>query len=645
MAVKFLGAGGASVTNFGPTADGKTFAGNAPAGASVAISTDGFSSTVATVTADASGLWAYTFGAAPAVGTVVSARAAVQADSTIPAPALTLQALVLSSSSATVGQAFSATISGRTAGSTLSLSGAGAAGLSISGTTVSGTPTTAGPVDLVETLAGATNSPRTTSGAASVSAAPALPTLPLPAGTRMAFHGDSQMHFSHQVTPGTGLSGPPASDLGVSSLGHGLIAQAHALDPRIDISTWYDPADPWYNAAGNSPRQFQGANQGIAADHLVNSPDITTINGGGIIPRLDYTLAKGAQLIFFEGGTNTIATGDNFVNSADYVIGKLDEGLKKIRAAGKWCIFTTIWPRSDFDAAKNNIRQAVNAWIKAQAGRDGVVGIMDAEAVLAPGGVLDQSMYQVDAGARVHLSPKGCFLVARDFLNPLIAQAVAAGSAFNKDQTVSNLLPATVYNLTGTGGLKPGGTGAVADGCRIGRSRGAGTYVAAKETISSGVFKQTFTFTSSGSDTLVNGFDFSLPAITAANIVGGALPAAGTWLRAHIAYEVLTAAEAVPITTLILKLTDSAAAADRAAVRALFDSFSTYGFLPHAGPDRSGWLSTPPLQIPADITFDQINLVAQTYIDGRIAQTVNPQIKFSKPILRAVTDPRPAWGY
>lgn len=170
MAVKFLGAGGASVTNFGPTADGKTFAGKAPAGASVAVSTDNFATTAATVIADPSGLWSYTFGAAPAVGTVVSARAAVQADSTVPPQALMLQALLLSSTAATVGQTFSATVSGRTAGSTLSLSGAGASGLSVSGTTVSGTPTSAGPVDLIETLAGAANSPRTTSGAATVSA-------------------------------------------------------------------------------------------------------------------------------------------------------------------------------------------------------------------------------------------------------------------------------------------------------------------------------------------------------------------------------------------------------------------------------------------------------------------------------------------
>lgn len=80
----------------------------------------------------------------------------------------TLGALTLSPNTATVGTAYTGTVSGKTANSTLALSGAGAAGLSVSGTTVSGTPTTSGPVNIVETLAGATGSPRTSSGVLTV---------------------------------------------------------------------------------------------------------------------------------------------------------------------------------------------------------------------------------------------------------------------------------------------------------------------------------------------------------------------------------------------------------------------------------------------------------------------------------------------
>lgn len=84
---------------------------------------------------------------------------------------VTLGPLSLSVNTGTVSSPLTATITGKSAGSTLALSGAGAAGLSISGTTVSGTPTTAGTVNIVETLAGATGSPRTSSGVLTISAA------------------------------------------------------------------------------------------------------------------------------------------------------------------------------------------------------------------------------------------------------------------------------------------------------------------------------------------------------------------------------------------------------------------------------------------------------------------------------------------
>lgn len=89
----------------------------------------------------------------------------------------TLNSLAVTPNSATVGAAFSGNVSGRTAGSTLALSGAGSAGLAINSSTgaITGTPTNSGTVDVVETLAGAIGSPRTSSAALSVAAA-ALPT-------------------------------------------------------------------------------------------------------------------------------------------------------------------------------------------------------------------------------------------------------------------------------------------------------------------------------------------------------------------------------------------------------------------------------------------------------------------------------------
>lgn len=83
-------------------------------------------------------------------------------------PAPTLNALTVSPSSATVGQAYSGAVSGKTSGSALSLSGAGASGLSVVGATISGTPTVSGAVNLIEALAGATNTPRPSNGVVTV---------------------------------------------------------------------------------------------------------------------------------------------------------------------------------------------------------------------------------------------------------------------------------------------------------------------------------------------------------------------------------------------------------------------------------------------------------------------------------------------
>ncbi|MCJ2107858.1 hypothetical protein MKK70_21255 [Methylobacterium sp. E-041] len=216
MAVKFLGAGGASVTNFGPSADGKTFMGKAPAGSTVSI-TDG--SQVGSPKADATGLWTYTFPSAPAVNATVTASAQVSAAFTVSAPATTLTALTVSSGTATIGTPYTGTVSGQTAGSTLSLSGTGAAGLSISGATISGTPTAAGSVNVVETLSGATNSPRTTSGLVTVTAAASVTLNALTISSGTATVGVAYTGTITGKTSGSTLSVSGAGSAGLTITG------------------------------------------------------------------------------------------------------------------------------------------------------------------------------------------------------------------------------------------------------------------------------------------------------------------------------------------------------------------------------------------------------------------------------------------
>lgn len=88
----------------------------------------------------------------------------------------TLNALTIAPSSSTVGSPYSGTIGNRTSGSTFALSGAGAPGLSVNNSTgaITGTPTASGPVNITETLAGASGSPRTTNGILNIVAAQAV---------------------------------------------------------------------------------------------------------------------------------------------------------------------------------------------------------------------------------------------------------------------------------------------------------------------------------------------------------------------------------------------------------------------------------------------------------------------------------------
>lgn len=121
-----------------------------------------------------------------------------------------LSALTVSPSTATIGSPYSGTISGLTAGSSIALTGAGAAGLSVTGSSITGTPTTAGGINLVETLAGATGSPRTTTGVVTVSAAASASsfsdTFTGADGTNLTAHTSDSGHTWSAVT-GTILIG------------------------------------------------------------------------------------------------------------------------------------------------------------------------------------------------------------------------------------------------------------------------------------------------------------------------------------------------------------------------------------------------------------------------------------------------------
>ncbi len=91
------------------------------------------------------------------------------------APAAALSALSLSPATATAGVPYSGTLSGVTAGSSITATSSDGTALAVSGTTVSATFATAGAytVTVVEALSGVSNSPRTSTALLTVSAASA----------------------------------------------------------------------------------------------------------------------------------------------------------------------------------------------------------------------------------------------------------------------------------------------------------------------------------------------------------------------------------------------------------------------------------------------------------------------------------------
>lgn len=159
----------------------------------------GTGSTVVPVTAGALSLEVTATG--PGGSTVATSAAVTVSAAPTPTPSPTLNALTVSPATATTGVAYSGSVTGRTADSTLSLTGAGAAGLTANNSTgaITGTPTTAGAVNVVETLAGATNSPRTSSNLITVAVASSLSIAGTPAPASVGTNGP----FAPTITGGT----------------------------------------------------------------------------------------------------------------------------------------------------------------------------------------------------------------------------------------------------------------------------------------------------------------------------------------------------------------------------------------------------------------------------------------------------------
>lgn len=279
---------------------------------------------------------------------------------------------------------------------------------------------------------------RVVHGTVTVTVRHPLAALPLPAGSKMPAIGDSQFGYNNYFGSPVG-TGNQSGLLAAVSTAYGFIQWAKAVDPRFDFVNWYDTADPL-------GRNFIPANQGLFSDHLGPRGSFP-----GIITRIPALLAKRPSLAAFQGSFNTIHSNDDeSLGTAEYCISKMEAGLKLFRDAGCHVILvvpypTKAWPVGD---KRYNTLATVQQWHRDQAARDGV-GVLDATDILAPGGVVDTTMFKSDF---IHLSPKGALRVGTEKFLPIIQAMIAAGSYFDQDPANTNLLTAAQADMIGDAG-------------------------------------------------------------------------------------------------------------------------------------------------------------------------------------------------
>ncbi|KQT52276.1 MULTISPECIES: SGNH/GDSL hydrolase family protein [unclassified Aureimonas] len=451
----------------------------------------------------------------------------------------------------------------------------------------------------------------------------ALPALPMAAGAKMVALGDSLVAYSNNA--GTPVS---TSEKIVGSFAYGFLDHLRSIDQRVVFDTWFDASAP-------NGQNMAGANQGIFGDHMEWTHTNIAYVGGGIAPRLPAILARNPQIVLLEGGSNTINSNDNDkAGTAAYITGHFEQMLRRCREAGVYAILTVIFPRADWPAgdARYQVLRDVNVWIRAQAGRPGLLGILDPWADLAPADVLDPLMFM---GDKVHIGQRGGWMVAKKHLLPILQTAVAPGSYFDTDATANNLMVPALAKLQGTAGGKSGGaTGNVASNLLVNSVRNLSACVASKEVVSGDMEAQVLDLTPA---------DLAAPAFWQAGIAFTVVslpnPALGKWYRLALKMETVGPASVSTIRANVSLRSN----ANVVLANTVFQS----GFSPDFGVsiadgNRVWWLVSNPIMAP-DGGLSERFLVGLDLYGDKLSGPI--KFKLSSPILREIPDPRPAWGY
>jgi hypothetical protein len=444
---------------------------------------------------------------------------------------------------------------------------------------------------------------------------PTLATLPFAAGALVSAIGDSIIGYNNEVD---------TASPGADAYSYGEVQWAWAIDPRFDFDTWYDTSDP-------SGRNISGANNGVFGDHLVGPGTGST---PGILNRLPTVLSHHPDILIFEGGTNSISSGDDGTGNpatASYVEGEIDAALTEAREAGVWIVLTTLRPRGDWPAGDPRYATlaAVNTWIRAQSGRDGVYAIWDPYSVYVDGnGNQIVSLFQSDL---VHQDTEGAQLSGAVLL-PILQNMISSGSTFDQNPLDTNL--DSNNGMTGTTGTKgTNATGTVATGFMLAIGRGNSTVVGSKQVISSTTEKQIITITpvSGGASTAYHSVILTMP-----QVLSSGLFADGDWLQAGCYMEVGTTTS-IGNARLNLQIDQvSTIRTQDYGMNAFSPTFSS-----STEPNMAYWIVTPPLQ--ATSTFDRAKWSLE--IDFSQNATDTPVVKVSSCFMRKISNPQTVWGF
>lgn len=450
-----------------------------------------------------------------------------------------------------------------------------------------------------------------------------LPNLPLKTGAKVAFLGDSIIRRAHNIP----------SPREMSSYARGELLWAKVYDQRYRIETWYDENDPYGRAVSGQPKSgpgFNGANQGLDSDHAVAEFTVP-----GTLARVGYTAARDPDVILLHIGTNDINSGTD----ATTLIARLEQNLAALRAAGKWTIISTINPRSaagrwGWPAGHNKWkhRLAVNAFIASLSTREGVM-------------VFDPNQYLTDRAAAsgeeewlpgfssdgVHPGARAAQPAGQE-LAKLLAAMIEPGSVIETDPDRSNLLPnARLNGTSGSNGANVSGT--VANNWNVVVANGNSAVKCSKETAVENIEKQVLTITPADADGPIR---WDTVAVTCGDIaLRSSALVPGDWIQFGAYLEVSAwngwIAHCCQVTQRQDRSIQWASYAGKPGDRAA-EIMPTSGF--------SGWWYSDPVRI-----VDGTDRIRPGFAIVEVLKGVagSGTIKISRPFIRKVNDPRPAW--